>query len=165
MKKKYFLFILPGMETLTYSQALSRIKNYCAYQERCHSEVREKLFSLGLTKSERENLIAQLISEDYLNEERFAIQFAGGKFRMKKWGKSKIEMELKARNVSDFCIRKALSLIDENAYEDTFYKLAEKKRLSLKGEKNIFTRKRKIKDYLLAKGFSTDVIYPYLAEV
>ena len=153
------------METLTYSQALSRIKTYCAYQERCHAEVREKLFSLGLTKNERECIISQLITEDYLNEERFAIQFAGGKFRMKNWGKSKIERELKARKVSDFCIKKAMSLISDNEYENTFYKLAEKKRLSLKSEKNIFTRKRKIKDYLLAKGFSTDVIYPYLAEV
>lgn len=153
------------METLTYSQALSRIKTYCAYQERCHAEVREKLFSLGLTKNERECIISQLITEDYLNEERFAIQFAGGKFRMKNWGKSKIERELKARKVSDFCIKKAMSLIGDNEYENTFYKLAEKKRLSLKSEKNIFTRKRKIKDYLLAKGFSTDVIYPYLAEV
>lgn len=153
------------MESLTYSQALSRIKTYCAYQERCHAEAREKLFSFGLTANERENILSQLITEDYLNEQRFAIQFAGGKFRIKNWGKAKIEMELKARKVSDFCIKKALSQIDEGEYKNTFYKLAEKKRLSLKGEKNVFTRKRKIKDYLLAKGFSTDVIYPYLAEV
>lgn len=153
------------MESLTYSLALSRIKTYCAFQERCHSEVREKLFSMGMSANERDDIISQLITEDYLNEERFAIQFAGGKFRMKNWGKHKITMELKARKVSDYCIRKAINSINENDYQNAFYKLAEKKRLSLKSEKNIFIRKRKIKDYLIAKGFSADDIYPYLARI
>ncbi len=153
------------MENLTYSQALSQIKTYCAYQERCHSEVSEKLFSLGISANERDQIISQLITEDYLNEERFAIQFAGGKFRMKHWGKKKIELELKARKVSDYCIKKALRTIDNKEYEQTFYKLAEKKRLSLKSEKNIFTKKRKIRDYLIAKGFSANDIYSYLARV
>ncbi len=153
------------MESLTYSQALNRIKSYCAYQERCHSEVSEKLFTMGMSPIERDDIISQLITENYLNEERFAIQFAGGKFRMKNWGKNKIIMELKARKVSDYCIRKAMNSINEHDYKNAFYKLAEKKRLSLKSEKNIFTRKRKIKDYLLAKGFSTDDIYPYLAGI
>lgn len=141
------------------------MKHYCSYQERCHSEVRDKLFHYGLNMSEVENVLTQLISEDYLNEERFAIQFAGGKFRMKKWGKEKIEMALRAKKVSDYCIRKALSQIDNNEYEDAFFRLAEKKRNSLKGERNMFIRKRKMRDYLLSKGYSNELIYPYLSVV
>lgn len=156
---------MPHMERLTPSQALNRMKHYCSYQERCHAEVRDKLFQYGLNSSETENILTQLISEDFLNEERFAIQFAGGKFRMKKWGKEKIETALRTKKVSEYCIKKALSRIDNNEYEDTFYQLAEKKRSTLKGERNIFIRKRKMRDYLLSKGYSNDLIYPYLSEV
>lgn len=153
------------MEKLTPSQALTRMKHFCAYQERCHKEVRDKLFRYGLDKSATEHIISALISNDYLNEERFARQFAGGKFRMKNWGKQKIEMALRAKNVSDYCIRKALAEISDNDYEATFYKLAEQKRAALNGERNIFIRKRKIRNYLLSKGYSNEIIYPYLAEV
>ncbi|HEV8079593.1 MAG TPA: hypothetical protein VGP43_02700 [Chitinophagaceae bacterium] len=76
---------------LTKEQALPKIKLYCAYQERCHKEVKEKLYSLGLYKKDVEQLISQMIEENYLNEERFAIQYAGGKFRMNKWGRIKIK--------------------------------------------------------------------------
>src|SRR5690606_33190020 len=96
----------------TFEQALQKIKQYCAYQERCHSEVRDKLYSFGLRQSEVEEMITLLIVENYLNEERFAIHFAGGKFRMKQWGKHKIKQALKLRKVSDYCINKALKDID-----------------------------------------------------
>ena len=83
----------------TPEQSLPKIKQYCAYQERCHKEVREKLYSFGLNKEEVNEIISTLINENYLNEERFAIQFAGGKFRMKQWGRIKIKMGLKAKKV------------------------------------------------------------------
>lgn len=153
------------MEPTILSRAFKRIKHYCAYQERCHSEVKNKLYSFGLQKTEVEDIISQLISEDYLNEERFAIHFAGGKFRMKHWGKQRIESELKFRKVSDYCIRKALSMITDEDYENTFLKLAEKKRNSLKSEKNIFIKKRKIRDFLLSKGYSYDIIYKFLSGI
>lgn len=120
---------------------------------------------MSMSESERDQIISLLITQDFLNEERFAIQFAGGKFRMKNWGKNRIIMELKARKVSEYCIQKAMNAINESDYKNTFFKLAEKKRLSLKSEKNIFIKKRKIKDYLLAKGFSPNDIYPYLAKI
>lgn len=152
------------MEKLTPSQALSRMKHYCAYQERCHAEVKDKLFSYGLDRAAIDNILSTLISQDYLNEQRFAIQFAGGKFRMKRWGKEKIAAELKSRHVSEFCIQKALSHIDGDEYASTFYKLAERKKSALKSEKNIFVRKRKMRDFLRSKGYGNDIIYPYLAE-
>ena len=85
----------PHKKQLTLEQALQKLKHYCAYQERCHSEVKEKLYSLGVFKKEADNIIAKLIEEGYLDEERFAIAFAGGKFRIKQWGRVKIKYELK----------------------------------------------------------------------
>ena len=137
----------------TPQQAFTKIKQYCVYQERCHSEVKERLFGYGLLKVEVEEMVSKLIEENYLNEERFAIHFAGGKFRIKQWGKVKIKHELKQKWVSDYCIKKAVSLIDSAAYSKTLYKLADLKLNSLKSEKNIFIKKKKLQDHLLMKGF------------
>ena len=144
--------------SFTFEQALQKIKQYCAYQERCHSEVRDKLYSFGLNKMEVEEIISSLIIENYLNEERFAILFAGGKFRMKQWGKNKIKQALKLRRVSDYCINKALKEIDGSEYRKTFQKVAEQKVKTLKSEKNIFIKKRKLQDFLLQRGFESALI-------
>lgn len=146
------------VQNLTPKQAFPKIKQFCAYQERCHSEVKEKLYGYGLNKDDVEELISKLIEENYLNEERFAIVFAGGKFRSKNWGKVKIKYELKHKGVSEYCIKKALREIDEEDYIKTLHNLAEKKSLTLKSEKNIFIKKRKLQDYLLQKGFESDLI-------
>ncbi len=139
-------------------QALQKARHYCGYQERCHRDVKEKLYSLGLRTVQVEEAIAILIGENYLNEERFAIQFAGGHFRMKQWGKVKIRYELKQKQVSEYCIKKALTAIDEEDYERTLARLAEGKWELLKGEGNLFVKKRKLQDYLLQKGYETDRI-------
>ena len=103
------------------------ILHYCRYQERCHQEVRNKLYELGCTTHEVEQQLTRLIEANALNEERFARAFAGGKFRMKQWGREKIKQQLKLRKISDYCIRKAMTEIDENEYEKTLRKLAYKK--------------------------------------
>lgn len=143
---------------LTKEQALQKARYYCAYQERSHSEVKEKLYALGLHKQQVDEALAQLIEEDYLNEERFAKQFAGGKFRMKEWGRVKIKYELKKKQVSEYCIKKGLKEIDEDDYLVIMAKLAEEKWNTLKGEKNVFIKLRKTQDYLLQKGFETDLV-------
>lgn len=145
-------------QSFTPGQSLPKIKQYCAYQERCHSEVRNKLYSFGLNKEEVEEIISILITEDYLNEERFAIHFAGGKFRMKSWGKNKIKQALQFKQVSDYCIKKALKEIDNTEYEKAFQKLTEQKLKTLKGERNIFIKKRKLQNFLLQKGFENDLV-------
>ena len=145
-------------QTLTKEQALQKARHYCSYQERCHSEVKEKLYSLGLWKKEVEESLSTLIEEDYLNEQRFAIRFAGGRFRLKQWGKTRIRYEMKQKKVSDYCIQKALAAIDPEDYERTLDKLAAAKWTSLKGEKNIFNKKRKLQDYLLQKGYEGDLV-------
>lgn len=138
--------------------ALQKIRQYCAYQERNHREVKEKLYSFGLYKHDVEELISRMIEENYLNEERYALMYAGGKFRVKNWGKVKIRYELKLKGISNYCIEKALAAIDDSDYEATLDKLFSEKLLSLKKEKNIFTRKRKIRDFLLQKGFENGLI-------
>jgi regulatory protein len=152
------IFAFMYRPTLNKELALKKAKYYCAYQERCHSEVKEKLYSLGLYKNAVEELVATLVEGNYLNEERFAIQFAGGRFRMKQWGKVKIKYELKKKQVSDYCIKKALAAIETDDYEKTLRKLFTQKKQSLKSEKNIFIKKRKINDYLMTKGFEADRI-------
>lgn len=144
-------------KNLTKEQALQKLKQYCGYQERSHSEVREKLFSLGVRKSDHDEIIASLIEEDYLNEERFAIAFARGKFKMNHWGRVKIKAELKQKKVSDYCMNKALKQIDEKEYEQTIKKLAEKKYDLLKAEQYLI-RKKKTMDYLLQKGFEWELV-------
>ena len=145
-------------QRISKEQALPKIKLYCAYQERCHSEVKEKLYSLGLYKKDVEELMAQLIEQNYLNEERFAVQYAGGKFRMNLWGKVKIKHALKQKQVSDYSIKKALKGIPDGDYKKTVEKLARQKLARLKSEKNIFIKKRKLQDHLLQKGYETDLI-------
>ena len=102
--------------------------------------------------------MATLIEENYLNEERFAIAFAGGKFRIKQWGRVKIKYELKQKQVSEYCIKKALTTIDADDYEKVLQKLSEQKLKTLKSEKNIFIKKRKLQDFLLQRGFEMDLI-------
>ena len=143
---------------LTKDQALQKLKHYCAYQERCHNEVKEKLYNLGVWKKEHDEIIATLIEENYLNEERFAIAFAGGRFRIKQWGRVKIKYELKQKQVSDYCIRKALAAIDDDDYEKAAQKLFDEKLRALKSEKNVFIKKRKLQDHLMQKGYEADII-------
>ncbi len=146
------------LQHFTPEQSLLKIKQYCAYQERCHSEVKDRLYSYGLHKKEVDEITATLISENYLNEERFAKQFAGSKFRMKKWGRNKIKQALRQKQISEYCIKKALKEIDDMEYKRTFEKLAEQKLKTLKSEKNIFIKKRKLQDYLLMKGYESDLM-------
>jgi regulatory protein len=146
-------------------EALQKAKQYCAYQERCHSEVKEKLYSFGMNKKEVDELLSELISENYLNEERFAIMYAGGKFRIKQWGRVKIKYALKQKQVSEYCIKKALAAIDVNDYERAATKLFEQKLKTLKTEKNIFIKKRKLQDYLMQRGFETALISKMMAAI
>lgn len=141
----------------TKEQALQKLKQFCGYQERCHSDVREKLFQLSVRRSDHDEIIATLIEEDYLNEERFAIAFARGKFRMNQWGRVKIKVELKNKKISDYCISKALKEINEKEYVQLLKKLAEKKYVSLKNEQYLI-RKKKTMDYLLQKGFEWELV-------
>lgn len=144
-------------QRLTKEQAWQKIKHYCAYQERSHYEAKQKLYGFGLYKNEVEELLSKLIEEECLSEERFAELFAGGKFRMKHWGKIKIGYELKQKQVSAYNIRRALQSIPEEDYIATLQKLAASKWQQLGGEQ-YFTKQAKATSYLLQKGFELPMI-------
>lgn len=144
-------------QKLTLEEALQKARHYCAYQERCHNEVKIKLYSFGFSTFNVNMALATLIEENYLNEERFAIAFAGGKFRMKQWGKTKIKYELQQKQVSSIIIKKALLQIDEDDYRKTADKLYKSYCKKLTGL-TTFQKHLKTKVYLQQKGFEIDLI-------
>ena len=149
---------------LTKEQGLEKIKHYCAYQERCHREVKEKLYGYGLRKAEVEEILSWLIENNYLNEERFAVLFAGGKFRMKQWGRKKIQHELQQKGVSSFLIKLSLKEINEETYFATLINLTEKKWKSLKGQQYL-VRQSKTYNYLLQKGYEPALISRAISQI
>jgi len=160
-----YFCIVEYKKTFSKEDAHQKAKQYCAYQERCHSEVKEKLYSFGLYKKDVEELISSLIEENYLNEERFAIQYAGGKFRIKQWGRVKIKYALKQKQVSEYCIKKAMATITETDYKKTLEKLFDQKLRTLRSEKNIFSKKRKLQDHLVQKGFEHALVNSLIAKL
>jgi len=143
---------------ITYTQILEKLKYYCAYQERCHKDVNDKLLDFQLSENERMNIISELIGENYLNEERFAIAFSEGKFRMKKWGRIKIKQKLKEKKVSDYCLKKGLEALEEDEYQKTLTHLVVKKIESIK-ESNLYRKKQKTVSYCYQKGYETELIW------
>lgn len=149
---------------LTKEEAFKKIKHYCSYQERSHNEVKEKLYSYNLFKVEVEEIIANLIENNYLNEERFAKQFAGGKFRMKQWGRKKIQYELQLKGVNKANVKIGLKEIDEEEYRAILQKLAKRKLNELTGQHYI-AKQAKTTAYLLQKGYEQTLISAVLNEL
>jgi regulatory protein len=138
-------------------QLLQKLKHYCAYQERAQQEVKEKLFSLGASRIQRDEIMVALIEENYLNEERFAVAYAGGKWRIQQWGRTKIKYELKQRQISDYCIRKALAQIDDESYLKVLEKLLLDKYGTLKNLQWI-ARKKRTMDHAVSRGFESSLV-------
>ncbi|MFI5187050.1 MAG: regulatory protein RecX [Chitinophagales bacterium] len=149
---------------LNKEQALQKLRHYCRYQERCQSEVKNKLFQLGINKGEHDEIITGLIKENFLNEERFAAAFATGRFKMKHWGRKKIQFELKEKRVNNEAIEKGLEQINEEDYMQTLRKLAKEKYASLKHEQYLI-RKKKTMDYLMQKGYEAELIKTFLEKI
>jgi regulatory protein len=137
--------------------AMTKAEHYCAYQERSQQEVRDKLYEWGLWTDAVENIISQLITAGFLNEERFAKAYALGKFRQKAWGKTKIKQGLKFKKVPDVLIKKALQTINGDDYLQTLQQVLQKKSTSV-AEKDSFKRRYKLHQYALSRGFETDLI-------
>lgn len=154
-------------QAYTVRQAFVKMASFCAYQERCHQEVREKLQTFQLSTDEQDEVMSLLITENFLNEQRFAIAFAGGKFRVKGWGKTKIRYELQQRKISISCIQKALNEIDADDYYNKLQELATEKieELKIKVTKMSAKDKSKVYQYLLSKGYESDLISEVLREL
>jgi regulatory protein len=153
-----------GMKKLTPQQAKERIQRYCAYQERSHQEVRNKLYQIGLSAHDAEELISILIVEGFLNEERFAKAFSGGKFRLKKWGRLKIENALEKKGVSKNCIKSGLKDIDAADYIEALKTILEQKSEKLE-EANIYVKRDKLYNFAVAKGYEPELIWKLLREI
>ena len=148
----------------TYQEALAKLERYCAYQERCHLEVSQKLQALGMIPEVQEAIIAQLIQDNFLNETRFAQAFARGKFRIKHWGKLRITRELKARKISDWNIKKALEEIEPEEYLATIERLSDQfwnKHSGLEAWK----RRQKVVQALQYRGWENDLIFESLSRL
>jgi len=144
-------------KTYTVEEATRALEHFCAYQERCHLEVEQKLTKMKMIPSAQEHVILHLLKENYLNEERFAKSFVRGKFLIKNYGRLRISNELKLRKINPSLIQKALTEIDDEAYIKTLKNLIDKKNASIK-ESNIYKKKKKIIDFLLRKGFEYSLI-------
>ena len=142
---------------LTKEQVLQKLRFYCRYQQRCQSEVKEKLFELGVNKRDHDELITELVKENCLNDERFAVAFASGRFKLKQWGRKKIQKGLKEKRVSDEIAQKALEQINKKEYRAILNKLAKERYAALKHEQHL-VRKKKTMDYLMQKGYELDLV-------
>ena len=143
-------------------QSRAKAMKYCAYQERTQQEVRDKLYSYGLYPDAVEEVLTDLISEDFVNEERYAQSFARGKFRQNRWGRIKIRRELQQKKLSRYCVEKGLQEIDPEAYEETLFKLMSDKWATLAQEEN-YARKHKTVRYVLGKGYEAELAWKMVA--
>ena len=145
-------------KSFTIAEIKEKLANYCAYQDRCHWEVEQKMREFNLISEAQDEILIYLIQNDFLNEERFAKSFARGKFYQKNWGKNKIRIELKKRKIPTKLIETGLKEINENDYSKTLSQLFEKKKEALKSERESFRKKTKIRNYLLQKGYEFELI-------
>lgn len=142
-------------------EALPKMRKYCAYQERCHTDVRYKLIEHGIYGDMLEDIMVSLITEGFLDEERFARSFARGKFRMNHWGKIRIKQELKSKQISDYCIKAGMTEISDTEYKDVLYKIIYSKSKNL-NELNPAIKKKKLLTYAHSKGFEPALILEIL---
>ena len=145
-------------QTYTLSEAKKKLEHYCAYQERCHKEVLQKLKGMNMIPEVIDVVIGHLLEHNFLNEERFAKNYILGKFKIKKWGKRRLTLALKQKDISKYNINLALNLIGDDEYIDTFNALAEKKLESIR-ETNVLKKKKKLTDYLLYRGWEPHLVY------
>ncbi len=148
----------------SYVEIRKKLEHYCAYQDRCHQEVYQKMFSFNLTSNEKEEVMVYLIDNNFLNEERFAQSFVRGKHNYKKWGKTRITNELKARNISSTIIKIALKEINDSLYFETFEELANKHWETI-SETNLMKKRKKFCDYFMRKGWENELIYEKVKEL
>jgi len=143
--------------------ALMKLQKYCAYQDRCHQEVRQKLFDLKVYGDDQVELMASLIADGFLNEERYARSFARGKFRINRWGRVKIQQALRQKQVSDYCVNAGLQEIDEEEYRAALLELI-KKLVAQYGEISDPVARNKTFQALVRKGYETWLVSKELGE-
>ena len=152
-------------KTYTLEEAKRKLEAYCAYQERCHKEIAQKLQEMHMIPEAIDVIIGHLIEHNFLNETRFAQAFARGKFRHKYWGKTRITRELKFRNISEYNLKAALKEIDDEEYMEVFNTLSRKRYDQLSSEKNQTRKRKKFIDYLVYRGWEAALVYDKVKEL
>jgi regulatory protein len=151
-------------KSYTVDEATKLLENYCAYQDRCHKEVEQKLHDINMIPQAKEKILLHLLQHDFLNEERYSKAFTRGKFKIKKWGKIKITNELKFRNISAYNIKNALLEINDDAYLKTLQQLAKKKSPLIKAS-NSFIKRNKLSTYLISKGYESNLVFDLVKKI
>ena len=151
-------------KTYTVEEAKRKLEHYCAYQERCHKEVQEKLRAMQMIPEAIDQIIVHLLQHNFLNEERFAKAFVRGKFNTKKWGRGRLLVELKRKAISKANIEIAFKEINDEDYIETFNALAEKRVAAIK-ETDKYKKKKKLIDYLLYRGWESHLVYDKASEL
>ncbi|WP_452224839.1 regulatory protein RecX [Lacinutrix chionoecetis] len=152
------------IKTFTVEEAKKKLEHYCAYQERCHQEVKQKLKSMNMIPEASDVIIVHLLEHNFLNEERFAKTFVRGKFNIKKWGRYRLTLELKKKDISKINLKAALNEISDDEYIEVFNDLAEKK-ANMMLETNKLKKKKKLIDYLLYRGWESHLVYNKVNEL
>jgi regulatory protein len=152
-------------KTYSIEEAKARMESYCAYQERCHKEVQQKLRKMRMIPDAIDQVIFHLLQHNFLNETRFSQAFARGKFRVKKWGKNRIKNELKMRDISKYNVTLALKEIPDSDYYTTFQELVEKRLRQLENETNLQKKRKKLADYLLYRGWESHLVWNKISEI
>ena len=149
---------MQSKKTHTVQEATRKLEHYCAYQERCHQEVRQKLKDMFMIPEAIDVIVVHLIEHNFLNEERFAKAYVRGKFRFKAWGRRRLTFELKKKDVSKVNINQGLAEISDEEYTEFFNDLTEK-RVGLIKESNVYKKRKKFIDYFLYRGWESHLVY------
>ncbi len=152
-----------GTDT-TYQDLLQKAQSYCARNEKCRLQVKQKLVSWGATSSQTEDILQQLKNEHFIDEERFATEFALGKFRINKWGKVKIALEMMRLQIPEEAIGKGLDAIDRDDYVSVLKKILLQRSNSLH-ESNREIAKKKLATFAMGKGFEGELVWRVVREV
>lgn len=150
-------------KSYTFEEIKQKMLNYCVYQDRCHYEVEQKMRDFLLIPEAKDEILLYLIQERYLDEERFVRSYIRGKFYMKHWGRYKIQLNLKQKQISEKLISRCWDEIDDNDYKKTIRSFIEKQQDNIK-ETNTFKKKNKIIKFLISKGFEYEVILDVMHE-
>ncbi len=142
----------------TIEEGLIKLQRYCAYQDRCHKEVRDKLRDLGFYGDDLGQIVVALIEEKFLDEERFVISYVRGKYRYKKWGRNKIKQGLRQKDISPYCLKIGMKEIDEAEYLENLQTLLIKKNERTKA-KSLFERKAKLATFVIGKGYESFLVW------
>ncbi|WP_396597526.1 regulatory protein RecX [Dokdonia sp. R86516] len=162
---KYFCLVQQPVKTYTVEEAKRKLEAYCAYQDRCHKEVAQKLRDMRMIPDAIDVVIGHLLEHNFLNEERFAKAFARGKFRHKSWGRTRITRELKQRGIGAYNLKTALLEIEDEEYDTVFNTLSRKRYEQLSSETDKYRKRKKLADYLTYRGWEGDLVYEKVKEL